>query len=104
MTQTEIEVELKDHENEIKSLKHRMDKAEENDKVLTKILLSVKELATNMSHMATEQAKQGDRLERLEREPEDNHRFIKQTVISVVISGGLGTALGILITHLMGGV
>lgn len=67
MTNEEIAVTLKDHENEIKSLKHRMNEQEEKDKTLTELTTSVKTLAVNMEYMAKEQTKQGDRLERLER-------------------------------------
>lgn len=110
MTQTEIEVTLKDHENQIKSLKHRMNKAEENDKVLTEILLNVKELAINMSHMVETQKqqdeyiqKQDTRIERLEKEPADEHKYYKRLVIGCVVTSIISLLVGAAVTALMNG-
>lgn len=94
MTAEEIAVALKDHENEIKSLKYRMHDQEERDKTLTDLTTSVKTLAVNMEYMAKEQQHQGERLERLEREPSENSKFIKQTVISCIITTLVGGVLG----------
>ena len=101
MTQTEIEVTLKDHENQIKSLKHRMDETEKNNGALLESSTSVKILATNMEHMAKEQEKQGERLERLEREPAEEHKYYKHTVIACIITTVVGALLGGLFTMII---
>lgn len=104
MTNEDIAVALKDHENEIKSLKHRMNEQEERDKTLTDLTTSVKTLAVNMEYMAKEQTRQGARLERLEREPFEEQKNIKRTIINGFITaiisaivGAAGTALAILL-------
>jgi len=52
VTNEEIAVTLKDHENEIKRIKHSMNEQEEKDKTLTELTTSVKTLAVNMEYMA----------------------------------------------------
>lgn len=107
MTDEAVAVTLKDHENEIKSLKHRMDEQEERDKTLTELTTSVKTLAVNMEYMAKEQTRQGERLERLEREPAEEHKnnkraitnsFITATITAIVsaVVGAAGAVLAIL--------
>lgn len=103
MTQTEIEVALKDHENQIKSLKHRMDNAEENDKAINSMALSIQKLAINMENMAKEQQKQGDRLEKLEREPADDHKYYKRLIIGCVVTGVISMLVGAAMTVLLNG-
>lgn len=94
MTDEAVAVALKDHENEIKSLKHRMDEQEENDRTLTDLTTSVKTLAINMEYMAKEQTKQGDRLERLEREPAESHKYFKRTIWTSIITTVVGAVIG----------
>lgn len=94
MTQEEVAVTLKDHENQIKSLKHRVNKAEQNYDAIQELAVSVKELAVNMSYMTVEQKEQGERLGRLEREPVDNHKFLKNTIISCVVTGVVSSIIG----------
>ena len=62
VTDEAIAVRLENHEQEIKSLKHRMDEREEKDKTLSELTTSVRTLAVNMEYMAKEQQKQGERL------------------------------------------
>ena len=97
MTNEEIAVALKDHENEIKSLKHRMNEQEERDKTLTELTTSVKTLAVNMEYMAKEQTRQGERLERLEREPAESHKYFKRTIWTSIITAVVGIVVGALL-------
>lgn len=100
MSGEEIAVLLTDHDNQIGSLKHRMDQCEKQTEVLHKLANSVDKLAVNMEYMSREQERQGARLERLEREPVDNHKYLKQTIISCVVSGVVGmiiSAIGAII-------
>ena len=98
MTNEDIAVALKDHENEIKSLKHRMHDQEERDKTLTDLTTSVKTLAVNMEYMAKEQTRQGLRLERLEREPAESHKYFKRTIWTSVITTIVGAVIGAILT------
>ncbi len=101
MTNEEIAVALKDHENEIKSLKHRMNEQEEKDRTLTDLTTSVKTLALNMEYMAKEQTKQGERLERLEREPAESHKYYKQLIITSIVTAVIGAVVGALLTTII---
>ena len=98
MTNEEVAVALKDHENEIKILKHRMHEQEERDKTLTELTTSVKTLAVNMEYMAKEQTKQGARLERLEREPAESHKYFKRTIWTSLITTVVGAVIGAVLT------
>lgn len=103
MTNEEIAVELKDHENQIKSLKHRMNNVEESYKALSELATSVKVLAVNMKHMADEQTKQGERLERLEQEPAEEHKNNKRTIINCIITGIISAAISAIMTFIISG-
>lgn len=101
MTNEDIAVRLEHHEQEIKSLKHRMDEQEGKDKTLTELTISVKTLATNMEYMAKEQQKQGERLERLEHEPADNYKHYKRLVIGCVLTTIMGALLGAILANII---
>lgn len=101
MTNEDIAVRLENHEQEIKSLKHRMDEQEGKDKALTELTISVKTLATNMEYMAKEQQKQGERLERLEHEPADNYKHYKRLVIGCVLTTIMGALLGAILANII---
>ena len=74
MTDTEVAVKFENHEQEIKSLKHRMNEQEEQGKSLTSLALSVQKMALSMESMIDEQKKQGERLSKLEAEPAERAR------------------------------
>lgn len=101
MTDEAIAVRLENHEQEIKSLKHRMDEREEKDKTLADLTTSVRTLAVNMEYMAKEQQKQGERLERLEHEPTDEYKHYKRLIIGCVITTVIGAVLGAILTNLL---
>lgn len=103
MTNEEIAVKLENHENQIKSLKHRMDNVEDSYKALSELATSVKILAVNMEHMATEQTKQGERLERLEQEPAEAHKNNKRTIINCIITGIISAVISAVMTFIISG-
>ncbi len=103
MTNEDIAVELKDHENQIKSLKHRMNEQEEKSNVLTELVTSVKVLANNMEHMAKEQEEQGKRLESLEHEPAETSKYYKRLIIGCILTTVVGGAVGYFISMIIGG-
>jgi len=103
MTAEEIAVELKDHDNQIKSLKHRMKEQEDKADALTELATSVKVLAVNMENMAKEQQRQGERLDCLEKEPAETHRLIKQTVVKCITTGIISAVIGAVMTFILSG-
>lgn len=101
MTDEAIAVRLENHEQEIKSLKHRMDEREEKDKTLSELTTSIRTLAVNMEYMAKEQQKQGERLERLEHEPTDEYKHYKWLIIGCIITTVIGTVLGAILANVL---
>lgn len=101
MTNEEIAVKFEDHEHEIKSLKHRMSKCEEEQSVLSKLATSVDILAVNMKHMADEQKKQGEHIEKLEKEPAEEFKHYKRLVIGCIITTVLGAVLGAILANIL---
>ena len=101
MTTEEIAVKFEDHEHEIKSLKHRMNKCEEQQTTLNKLVNSVDILAVNMKHMAEEQKKQGEHIEKLEKEPAEDFKHYKRLVIGCVITTIIGAVLGAVLATIL---
>ena len=96
VTETEVAVKLENHDQQIKSLKHRMDEQEEQSKTIQELVLSVKELALNMQTMIEVQGKQGDRLAKLEAEPAERWSSMKKTVFNTIVgamAGAVATGL-----------
>lgn len=86
---------LTSHEDNIKSLKHRMDKVEEQSKAINDLAMSVKELAINMNTMNKKQEEQGKRLTELESKP--SKRW--EQVVSIIITTLVGALLGYLLSR-----
>ena len=101
MTPEEIAVKFEHHEQEIKSLKHRIVKCEEQQGQLQKLVNSVDKLALNMEYMAKEQKAQGERLESLEHEPMEDFKHYKRLVIGCVITGVLSAVLGAILATIL---
>ena len=97
MTNEEIAVKFEDHEHEIKSLKYRVTKCEEQTNTLNKLVNSVDVLAVNMKHMADEQKRQCEHIEKLEKEPVEDYKHYKRLVIGCVITTVIGAILGAVI-------
>lgn len=90
MNETDIAVRLENHDQQIKSLKHRMDEQEEQSKTIQDLVLSVKELAINMQSMIEVQSKQGDRLAKLEAAPAEQWSSMKRTIFNTFVGAGAG--------------
>lgn len=92
-----ILLQLNDHHNEIGSLKHRVSDLEEGQKSITTLTLAVNELAINMKNMVELQKEQGKRLESLEREPAEEAKNLRRTIVTAVITAVVGAIIGALI-------
>lgn len=82
--------------DEDKRQNRRLDELERVTKTLQEITNSVQELALNMKHMAEEQAKQGQKLDQLEKAPLDNLKAAEATAQSTIVGiivGALATGL-----------
>lgn len=74
---------------------HRITELETAVKQIAELVSSVKVLAANMENMAKEQAKQGERLEEIEKKPAKRW--------DVVITGALSAIVGALMAAMMTG-
>lgn len=101
MTNEEIAVRLENHEQEIKSLKHRMNEREKTDETLVELTTSVKTLGLNMEYMLKEQQKQGERLERLEHEPTEEYKHYKRLIIGCIITTIIGAVIGAVLANII---
>lgn len=90
MDEMETAIKLENHDQQIKSLKHRMDEQEEQSKTIQELVLSVRELALNMQAMLKEQGDQGKRLAKLEAEPAERWSSMKKTVFNTMVGAGAG--------------
>ena len=96
INEIEITKELTNHDENIKSLKRRMDKVEEQSKAINNLAMSVKELAINMNTMNEKQEEQGKRLAELEAKPA--RRW--EQIVSLIITTLVGALLGYLLSRL----
>lgn len=72
---------------------HRIEKLEGITDKLTDLIISVKTMASSMEAMQQEQKSQGERLERMESEPGQNWKRLRDTAITVVVTALLTWAL-----------
>lgn len=87
-----------DAENERQN--KRISLLEESLQKTNALTVAVERMAVNMENMLKEQKKQGERLEKLEREPAENSRQIKMSVITTVIGAIVGAIMGALLATL----
>lgn len=97
MESEETAVILERHDQNIKSLKHRMDKVEKSQEEIVELTKAVNELTINMKHMIEEIKEQGNRLEKMESEPIENAKYYKKTAIACVITTIVGGVVGALV-------
>lgn len=71
----------------------RIQLLEDNMQQINALTVSVEKMAVNMENMLSEQKKQGEKLEILEKEPAENQKQIKLAVIASVI----GTVAGAIV-------
>ena len=100
MTDTEVAVKLENHDQQIKSLKHRMDEQEEQGKSLSSLALSVQKLALSMESMIEEQKNQGARLAKLEAEPAERWSSMTRTIFNTMV-GAMAGALATGVIYIM---
>lgn len=92
--ENDILLKINDHDHEIKSLKHRMDGVEAKQNDIYNLTLSVHDLAKSVEGLAKSQAEQRRRLEALEKEPAENAKFYRRTIISCIITAVVGALVG----------
>lgn len=81
-----------DEEN--KRQNRRIDAVERSVEQINALTVSVERMATNMEHMLEVMKQQGERLDKLEREPAETSKQVKMAIITSVISAVVGVVVG----------
>ncbi len=97
MNLEDMVIRLTKHNEEIGSLKHRMDDVEEAMAAQVSLTRSVDKLATNMEYMCKEQVSQGKRLERLEQAPAEEFKHYKRAIATALSGTLIGAVIGALL-------
>lgn len=97
MTQVEIEVAFNEHENQIKSLKHRMNEAEADIKDIKELVTSVKLLAQKQDTIVGKLDSVEKKVSSLELAPAETMNKIKSTAITAIVTALVCGAIGALI-------
>ena len=93
MDDLDIVKQLTNHDDNIKSLKHRMDKVEEQSDAINNLAISVKELAININIMNEKQEEYGKRLTELESKPAKRWEQVVSMIITTLVGAVLGYIL-----------
>lgn len=67
---------------------------EENFQKMNALTVAVEKMAVSMENMLEEQKRQGERLEKLEKEPAETHKQIKMSIITTIIGAVVGAIVG----------
>lgn len=98
----DLAVKVAEIDQRCRSNTHRIDDLAEQADNLHELTTSVKLLAANMERMASEQVKQGERLDALEKQPGERWNTMTRTIFTTVVSTVAGGLVGALITLLVG--
>ncbi len=90
----DVLIALHGQQKDIRSLEKRMDKQEAQNELIQDLVISVKEMAINMTQMLEELKAQGVRLDKLEQGPVENWSTVKMAVLTSLVSGIVGFMLG----------
>ncbi len=93
MTNEKIAVKITEQEQRNKSLQHRVDRLEEQQKSTNQLVRSVDRLAQSMETMAEEQQRQGEKIDKLEKRKADSMRYWIRTIITALATGIIGYVL-----------
>lgn len=94
MASEEILVTIHGQMKDIRSLEKRMDKQEAQNEVIQDLVISVKEMAINMTQMLEELRSQGIRLDKLEQKPAESWSAVKMAALTSLVSGIVGFMIG----------
>lgn len=94
MEEKETMVFLAEQRKDIRSLEKRMDKQEAQNEVIQDLVISVKEMAINMTQMLEELRSQGIRLDKLEQKPAESWSAVKIAALTSLVSGIVGFMIG----------
>lgn len=89
-----------DTENERQN--KRISLLEESFQKMNALIVAVEKMAVSMENMLEEQKRQGERLEKLEKEPAETHKLVNRTIITAVVSAVVGAVVMAMMTMIGG--
>lgn len=98
MDNTAVAVKLEAHEQEIKSIKHRIGELEAQSKAIQELAISINRMAVNIENMLKELNRQGERLEVLERMPTETSKVVKSAIITTLVGSVVGAVMTVMLT------
>lgn len=101
MDEVELVRTLTDHDNEIKSLKHRMNNAEEVTKEIRSMAVSIERMAVEAKNTGEKVDSMAAKVEALEKKPGEKAEKLKDTVIQDAIKVVVGATLGAVIALIL---
>lgn len=101
---TNVQVTLGNHETRIEMLEKALVKLETTADSIYDMSLSINKLAINMENMLAEQKEQGERIKKLESQPNETWSTIKKTVLTAIVSAIAGAIIAAAITAFKTGV
>lgn len=78
----------------------RIESLEETVRQIGALTVSVEKMAVSMENMLEEQKKQGERLEKLEKEPAESHKQIKMSAVTALVGTVIGAIVAAVLTLL----
>lgn len=102
MTNDDIAEKVIAHDAAIQGMSDRLNRVEDNYKLLLDMAGSVKSLSLDMKYMSRAQEKLTKQVERLEHQPADDFKNLKRTILGCIISavfGGLCSAIMAYVIH-----
>lgn len=100
MTEIEIEVALNDHQNEIGSLKHRMDKVESKTDDIHELASSIKLLTQAQTNLVKSVDELKTDVKQIKEIPTQKWNSATQTIVSGVISAIVCAIMGVILANI----
>lgn len=87
-------------ETNTSSIFHQIDEMKEDIRNITRLTIAVEKIANKVDNIDEKVNSIDERLTTVEKEPAEDYKYIRRTIISAVISTIVGAVIGALITLL----
>ena len=100
MNNEEIAVKLTDHENEISSLKHRMNKAEDKIEQIHELTTSVKLIAQKQDNVVSKLDSLTNTVAEINKQPAEKWNKVTSTILTAVVSAIVTAVIAFIISNI----
>lgn len=98
-----VTLELRDAEYKIAVIDQRLEKCEQQQATIEKLVRSVDRLSMTIEGMTKEQANIKDEVSSLKSEPLENYKHYRRTIITSIITTIVGTIIGAILALILRG-